>query len=112
MRKPRHGRLLQQVEAVAGRVRAELIALLHGIGIKPREPEHEVCRQRLAVEHLSLDRTGNGQQLADLLTVKARPEDPRRVQQLQSLIDRDPLLAARDAPAGHRRRLPCAAPPY
>ena len=40
-------RLLQQLEAVARGVRAELVALLHRVGIKLCEPEHEVCRQRL-----------------------------------------------------------------
>ena len=53
------------------------MALLN-IWIKPRTTGNEVAAS-VSRSSTSSDRTGDGQQLADLLTIKARPEDAQRV---------------------------------
>ena len=55
--------------------------------------------QRLGVDHVLLDGTRVGKAHPDLRVFELRPQNARRVQKQQPLVDRDPLLASRDAGA-------------
>ena len=55
--------------------------------------------QRLGVDHVLLDGARVGKAHPDLRVFKLRPQNARRVQKQKPLIDRDPLLAARNAGA-------------
>jgi len=58
--------------------------------------------KRLGVDDVLFDCARVGQPHADLRVFELRPQDARRVQKQQPLVDRDPLLAARDAGAVFR----------
>ena len=98
------GCLLQQLKTVLLPRADNAVALFDRVGVELAQPQHEIRGQGLAVEHVAFDRVGDGQHLADLLTVEFRPEDARRVEQIQRAVDADPLAAARHARLVARRR--------
>ena len=84
---------------IAGRFRIgrEFIACFDCAGIQLAQPLQQPAGDKLDIQDVVIDRARPGKRISNLGRVKLRPENSGRIQQKDAAVERDLLLAARDA---------------